>query len=223
MQMQRDTLYSIDSWMRRRPNVCPWRWMLTDLPYVSLIRLVFTRAAIDAGLRIEAVLMTEEHVRLVLRCHGLLELEGLQAALRMWMDRNAAVADTMNGKYVAGFMKELNRPGAWLLDYVATVLYAAKYTLKPRAKYKVVLNSELVALVKDLNLVSSNGARVGLGMNSNNLGNLIEYLAWLALEDDRCALIVALAWHSQDKRGNVGDSGLRAQCSTTCASVFAQC
>ena len=34
--------------------------------------------------------------------------------------------------------------------------------------------------------------------NENNGGNQVEHLAWLALEADRCEIILALAWHARE-------------------------
>ena len=36
----------------------------------------------------------------------------------------------------------------------------------------------------------------GYGASCNNVGNQLEYLAWLALENDKPELILALAWHA---------------------------
>ena len=77
---------------------------------------------------------------------------------------------------------------------------AVSHTMNHRAG-KARSNRQLEGLMQRLrertplgSLTSQRGA--GFGTSSTNVGNQLEYLAWLALEDGKPELILALAWHA---------------------------
>ena len=95
-------------------------------------------------------------------------------------------------------LTKVNTPGAWLLDTVYTILMILVKKIKQNPSYTVVLNDYHVELLHRCNIdkiPSPFGEGPWKDKNSNNRGNVTEYLAWLALEQDRCDILVAMVHH----------------------------
>ena len=102
----------------------------------------------------------------------------------------------MQFKISAKCLKELNRPGAWLLDAVYTMqgILAGEYTSKRlnRMKYDVCSNVKLAALANKVFQAPTSPHSL------NNVGNNVEHLAWQLLEADRCDILIAVVWHARN-------------------------
>ena len=72
-------------------------------------------------------------------------------------------------------------------------------THKPRAKYVVVHNDSYKRLGTVLHLDT------GRISSANNVGNVLEHLMWLALEENRCEWILGVFWFLLDD-GTASDS-----------------
>ena len=107
-------------------------------------------------------------------------------------------------------LKESNRPGAWLLDIVNTVVGVLNKSIKRplhRLQYEVLSNRELTALMWELSRLRLDSQEQGRecgtqGWSMVNIGNQVEHLAWIALELDRPEIIIALAWHARQLRSS---------------------
>ena len=100
-------------------------------------------------------------------------------------------------------LRFINTPGAWLLDTIYTmrrVIYGDIVAVH-KLSYRVVGNGVLKELLKQCRLgefmASAHGGDRHYGDSENNRGNQAEHLAWLALEADRCDIIIAMAHHAR--------------------------
>ena len=115
------------------------------------------------------------------------------------MKEHQAVRALFKCKLTDEVLKEINRPGAWLLDCLHTeqlaLLDAAKFR---KVKYCVVPNPDLHRLYEALvpHMFPPNMEHPPFrGLNYR--GNQFEYLAWLALEEDMPQVALAVAWHAR--------------------------
>ena len=71
--------------------------------------------------------------------------------------------------------------------------------MKPTKKFQTVANEDMkrimLQLRQRLQIHCSRDDRYGI--RADNLGNQLEHIAWLALETDKPAIALALAWHSR--------------------------
>merc|ERR1719215_139222 len=102
------------------------------------------------------------------------------------------VRQTMELKFTASQILILNRPGAWLLDNLHSMLLVmnGEVARKKSFKFKAVSNGVLNYMAREI--FPSNVSC----LNDNNVGNHMEFLAWLCLENDRCDIALALAYHA---------------------------
>ena len=99
----------------------------------------------------------------------------------------------MQGHTVAS-LATLNRPGAWLLDYAYTVIRVLYREAQTSSSYSVIPNSAHLTLFQ---WCFEEHAASEHGSSSNNRGNQMELLGWLAVEADRPELVLAQAFHSR--------------------------
>ncbi len=90
------------------------------------------------------------------------------------------------GHYEPKELCEASRPGAWLADFIYTLLLVEKKLAKPKVKFCVVLNSTYVAVARELGLIHDQYR------SANNVGNVVEWLAWAAYEERKYAFLVSL-------------------------------
>ena len=170
---------------------------LWHLPYDALVRMTFTRAALSAGVQCRNKDLSYSEVHLTLKAHNVATIEGLGVALRLWTEQNDSVRDVWCGKLTSQVLAQIGRPGAWLLDCIHTeqlaLLDPASYR---NVTYTVLSNTELMTLFVAV-LPHCPSQDDWPQRNKNYRGNQLEYLAWLALEDDKPELILALAWHAR--------------------------
>ena len=88
----------------------------------------------------------------------------------------------------------LNRPGAWLLDYVYTVICVIYGDIQPTVRYSPVPNASHLDL---LSRCFPDAAQSEHGCSNNNRGNQMEAMGWLTYEADRSELVLAMAYHSR--------------------------
>ena len=102
-----------------------------------------------------------------------------------------------------GTLKFINTPGAWLLDtmYTMQLVMCGDIIADHKLVYRVVGNCILKEMLSQCRLEAFMTAAYGgdpqYGASDNNRGNQAEHLAWLALEADRCDIIVAMAHHAR--------------------------
>ena len=87
----------------------------------------------------------------------------------------------------------LNRPGAWLLDYVYTVMGVLFGVTRTTAKYTAVLNATHRAVMERCFPDVANTSHAN---SDNNRGNQMEALCWELFESGLAELILAQAFHS---------------------------
>ena len=155
----------------------------------------------SGGLTLAGRAFTQEHLLHILVHARLDTVEGLGVALQDWNSASRAVSDTLRWKVDAATLQVINRPGAWLLDCIHTQQVALQSARPLHVHYLVTVNKHLKGLMQRLRertpvgtITSWRGS--GYGASCNNVGNQLEYLAWLALENDKPERILALAWHA---------------------------
>ena len=186
---------------------------LWDLPYNTLVKMVFTRAAISAAVH-DALhpshrMFSNEQLAEVLKAHDLDTVAGLGAALAKWMSlkEEPLLRELFNCKLSDAVLTVINRPGAWLLDCLHTeqlALVGADPAKFRTVEYSVVSNAALAELHDALmpHMFTPNmTAPPFRGLNYR--GNQFEYLAWLALEEDKPQVALAIAWHARHLRQGV--------------------
>ena len=99
----------------------------------------------------------------------------------------------MQGLTTAALGK-LTRPGAWLLDYVYTVISVIYGDAKPSVLFTPVPNATHLEL---LELCFPHAAQSDHGCSRNNRGNQMEAMSWLEFEADHSELVLAQAFHSR--------------------------
>ena len=91
------------------------------------------------------------------------------------------------------WLRVVNRPGAYLLDTMYTMLLILSGHIKDKRratlKYEVVPNPTLRAVAMEVFPAGASSRSL------NYIGNSVESLAWLLLEADRCDMVLALAFH----------------------------
>ena len=139
-------------------------------------------------------------LRNILCLYKLENVASLGWALRLWSEECLAVRRLISWEVDVRILKEINRPGAWLLDCVHTENMAilGRYRSVHKVKYDVMDNTSLARLYRKVRCYLSVSCARGddYGSSDNNTGNLVECLAWHALECDKTAIIIALAWHA---------------------------
>ena len=97
--------------------------LLEQLPWNEIIRTVFTRAA-DLGMQnCRGQLFQPDVLLPLLQRQGLAKLAGLKRALAFMATVSPAISYTMlGGGFTDKWLQVVNRPGAYLLDTVYTML-----------------------------------------------------------------------------------------------------
>ena len=181
----------------------PWPNM-NDLNWNLFLRVIFTRCVLltttpETAAAALARPWTPNRLARILARLGLGDINLFCARLWQWIAQNDAAYDSATGRHDDRSLREICRPGAWLLDCVFTEvviilsnsapgLLAHLRTRPPT--YMVVTNSELRRLATRI----FHPREPILQRNQNYVGNVLEHLAWLAFEDNRADLIVAMAY-----------------------------
>ena len=126
---------------------------------------------------------------------------GLKRYLENWKLCSKHVMNVLHWKCATPtIFRNVCRPGSWLADLLATELRVRRQELRPNAKFWAISNDAYASLAKDLNISQQNCN------SANNVGNILEHLTWVALEEKRCIwalgvvsfLLTNAAQHSGD-------------------------
>ena len=173
---------------------------MTAIPFDTLVKAVFTRAFENAGLpEVRSSQATKAMLLRSLQQTGLHTLQGVSEAL---MALPGAVERTLLVSRDA--LRDLSRPGAWLLDVTYTmvkVLCGYRAPKSTRLGYRVVSNEALRWLMDACAVPATMEADQDESYRTNKMhrGNVAECLAWCALEADQPQLVLAMAWHCHQR------------------------
>ena len=110
----------------------------------------------------------------------------LRAYLDDWSAGSVRVRDTLKWRYSPSAMRDISRLGAWLGDTVHTELCVRTGSHHRGVKWVVVNNENYKELGTLLEVDT------GQITSANNMGNMLEHLMWLALEEHRCEWILGV-------------------------------
>ena len=133
--------------------------------------------------------------------NGLLNIKSFGAAIRQ-LASNDAVHRTLTFQVDSAVLKVINLPGAWLLDtiYTQELILCGNIMPTDKLQFKAVSNWTHKTMLSrcglDPHMAAHHGDQTNYGSSDNNRGNQSEHIAWLALEADRCDIVVAMAYHA---------------------------
>ena len=133
--------------------------------------------------------------------NGLRDIKCLGAAI-LQLAKTEAVRRTLTSQVEAAVLKVVNLPGAWLLDtiYTQQLILCGHLVSTDKLQLKAVSNwTHKMMLGRcglEPHMVAPYGEQSNYGSSDNNRGNQSEHIAWLALEADRCDIVVAMAYHA---------------------------
>jgi len=154
-----------------------------DFPWRSLTEHVLT--SISQGLPYSDV--NQVSIYNALSASSLDTVQGLQEYLKVWSTTSSLVRDAQSmTHWNAKTFATLSTMGAWLGDCVHTELLVRAGRLAPHRQYSPTANAAYGTLGHYLRVVTGNYS------SRNNVGNVLEHLMWIALEEDRCHFIVAV-------------------------------
>ena len=189
--------YCTDREPNRRPD-------LNSLPWNRIVRTVFSRAAATAGITVghqQVVDLTLNQA--INQANGLHDIKNLGSAIRQFA-RTGQARRTLDFDIEASVLKLINTPGAWLLDTLFTMQLILFGDTRSTHKlvYRAVGNYTHKEMLARCGLTpdgtAAHGYQSHYGSSFNNRGNQSEYLAWLALEADRCDIVLAMALHARN-------------------------
>ena len=132
-------------------------------------------------------------MRIILERHDLDTLVSFREKYWEWVLRCDAANITVQGQHADRALRHVCKPGAWLLDTVYTEILVIESLRPATIIYEVVGNVELQHMAELI--LDPVYSRAVLDRGRNYVGNVIEHLAWLALEDGRDELVVAVAFY----------------------------
>ena len=181
----------------------PWNNM-NDLHWNLFLQVIFTRCVLLSTTPARAVVSlaaewNADRFVFILHRLGLADLNLFCEALWHWVVSNREALFLVNAGHDDSTLKELCRPGAWLLDCVHTEVLVILRGRSPwpspqlptwSPSYIAVGNVELRQLAESIFHWDDPLFR----RNRNYVGNVMEHLAWLAFEDSREDIILAMAY-----------------------------
>ena len=106
---------------------------------------------------------------------------GLKKYLENWKLCSKHVMNVLHWKCATPtIFRNVCRPGSWLADLLATELRVRRQELRPNAKFWAISNDAYASLAKSLDISQETCN------SANNVGNILEHLTWVALEEKRC-------------------------------------
>ena len=164
------------------------RETLREIPWRGILEHVLTTAASRMGIPFDAPKLLSA----VVEAAGMSSLEHLTSYLHDWRATSERVQAVLDWQTSPKEMCERSRPGAFLADCMITELKVREQGSRSSVHYHVVGNGEYQAMGHEMGIVNHE-----IGNNSaNNVGNQLECLCWVALEEDRPEWIIALVWHA---------------------------
>jgi len=159
---------------------------LREIPWRDIMEHVLTLAATDVGISFD-------HPKLLtamVEAAGLSTLQHLASYLHDWNAVSGRVQSILDWHSSPKEMCERSRPGAFLADCMITELKIREHGAKCKVHYHVVYNAEYYLMGHEMGIVKNGNS------SANNVGNQLECLCWVALEEDRPLWIIALVWHA---------------------------
>ena len=138
----------------------------------------------------------------ITEANDLLHITQLGDAI-LQLARAGPVNRTLTLQVDPSILRVINTPGAWLLDtmYTLQLILWGDIAVNHRLCFRAVSNythKEMLTQCKlDEYMMGPYGGDAQYGSSDNNRGNQVEHVAWLALEADRCDVIVAMAHHAR--------------------------
>ena len=86
----------------------------------------------------------------------------------------------------------LSRPGAYLADFMFTLVSIERQNIIDKVKYSVICNGVYKEMATSLDIHHS------VYSNANNVGNIMESLVWLAYEQQKYGFIISVVHHAAD-------------------------
>ena len=166
---------------------------LLDLDWNTILQTLFTRFAETSRTPCLGVPWTGDFVRIILQRHDLDTLVSFRAMYWQWVLQCPAAKTTVQGLHDARPLRHVCKPGAWLLDTVYTEILVIERLRPTTIIYEVVGNVELQHMAELI--LDPVYSRAVLDRGRNYVGNVMEHLAWLALEEGRDELVVAVAFY----------------------------
>ena len=126
---------------------------------------------------------------------ALMDLDHLCVYIKAWMQQFDIVRKIINWNLfehnvAARKLAVLCRPGAYLADFVFTLVAVERGHIKPTSAYAVIHNHVYVKLAVNLGIVNSTFC------SENNVGNVLECLFWFAYEQCRYEFIISVVHHA---------------------------
>ena len=165
------------------------RETLREIPWRGILEHVLTTAASRMGIPFDAPKLLSA----VVEAAGMSSLEHLTSYLHDWRATSERVQAVLDWQTSPKEMCERSRPGAFLADCMITELKVREQGSRSSVHYHVVGNGEYQAMGHEMGIVNH---EIG-NSSANNVGNQLECLCWVALEEDRPEWIIALVWHAR--------------------------
>jgi len=197
--------YQLTSFPKLKEMVTNKQW-LKELPWHRLTETCLVRLCnVTDGHEVTNALVAE-----CLRKSNLHTMHGMKKYLAWWSERSVYVREARSmAHWNSKTFAQMSNMGAWLGDCIMSELSVRAGKMQAKKKYRATSNVAYVAL--------GNGVGVNTGYYSspNNIGNVMEHLMWIALEEEHYAWAVAVQhwvlhqWESQeDTEGQNPDVGL---------------
>jgi len=165
--------------------------LLREFPWRDLVRSVYRQAHAAAQVHRQAhaaAKVQSSDMQVVVGTLGLRDPDGLKNYLTAWAAGSQRVRQTLAWELASPKqMCQMSRPGAWLGDVVFTDLLVV-FGKRANMQYAAVGNKFYTWLGGALG-VTALGTQ---NSSANNVGNVMEFLHWLAYEEDRCEWVVAI-------------------------------
>ena len=170
------------------------RTNLREIPWRRILEHLLTTAAIRMNIPFDAPKLLSA----VVEAAGMSTLDDLTSYLHEWRAVSERVQAVLDWQISAKEMCERNRPGAWLADCMITELKVREQGLRSSVHYHAVGNPEYQIIGQEMGIAQE----CGTNSSANNVGNQLECLCWVALEEDRPEWIIALVWHAHQLESN---------------------
>ena len=170
------------------------RTNLREIPWRRILEHLLTTAATRMNIPFDVPKLLSA----VVEAAGMSTLGDLTSYLHEWRAVSERVQAVLDWQISAKEMCERNRPGAWLADCMITELKVREQGLRSSVHYHAVGNPEYQIIGQEMGIAQE----CGTNSSSNNVGNQLECLCWVAFEEDRPEWIIALVWHAHQLESN---------------------
>ena len=174
--------YELENFPRLRA-LAVGKEQLHELPWQTLTE----HALISMSSATHTDAVSDEVILAGLAARNLDSVEGMRTYLHEWSASSTLVKDArgMTHWNSQSFAK-MAAVGAWFGDCIFSELLVRAGHMSSTRKYRATPNSAYAFLARSIEVCTGD-----YGSN-NNLGNVMEHLMWLALEENRCIFAVAV-------------------------------